>query len=188
MSTDTLGLDTEIKAPASTFIEIVLENMDEVIIKRVSVPGGSLTVTGSGALGVENPDVVELSRIYGVRISGGLKIKNGATLTAIGVNGGVAALGSTGSNIEVMDGATLYGTATGLNTSVLKRGKIWRVCIWRDYRIEWQNSRNRLTKVAQYIWRAWLQRHHRIRWRTHWFQQYRRLCEGDYYRKRRWFG
>lgn len=121
-STDTIGPETQIKAAASTSISIILMNANEVTAKRISVPGGSLTVTGGGMLTVNNQDVAELSRTPGVRVYGALTIDGGATLSGTGFTDGIYAANSS-YDILVTGNSTLIGEVTGTNASILNASK-----------------------------------------------------------------
>lgn len=124
ISEDTIGPETQIVASAGVSITIILENTDAIDAKLVSVPGGSLTVSGQGILRTDNQDVADpvASRVFGVRALRDLMVTGGSTLYGIGRDYGVASSSST-TGITVSEGSTLIGQETGVNTSIINASR-----------------------------------------------------------------
>lgn len=124
ISEDTIGPDTQITAAAGVSISIILENTAAVDAKLVSVPGGSLLVSGPGILRTNNQDITDpvASRVFGVRALRDLIVTNGATLSGTGRDYGVASSSAT-TGITVSEGSTLFGEETGVNTSILNASR-----------------------------------------------------------------
>lgn len=119
VSENTIGPDTQIIAAASVSISITLQSAAIVDAKLISVPGGSLTITGPGILRTDNQDVIDptASRVFGVRVLRDLTVRGGATLYGTGRDYGVASSSSV-TGITVTEGSTLFGAQTGVNTSI----------------------------------------------------------------------
>lgn len=124
ISEDTIGADTQIIAAAGLSISIILENTTAVVTKLVSVPGGSLTVTGQGILVTDNQDISDpvAGRVFGVRVLRNLTVTGGAALLGTGRDYGVASSSAT-TGITVSEGSTLFGEETGVNTSIINASR-----------------------------------------------------------------
>lgn len=121
ISTDNIGSETQISAPSGA-LTIQLKNTVPVEAKRLSVPSGTVTISGPGELIFNNADISEFSRTAGVRVNGGAVIENGATVRATGVTDGFYAVGLR-DTLTITGGSKLYGTQTGINTTILGAGK-----------------------------------------------------------------
>lgn len=122
VSSDTIGPDTQISSPTATAVTITLQNTETVNAKRISAARGTLTITGTGTIRLDNQDVAELSRRSGVRSSGNAVITGGAKVYAVGFNDGFYVTGLT-NNLVVSQNSYLYGECTGTNSSIIGAAK-----------------------------------------------------------------
>lgn len=127
VSSDTIGPDTLITAPSVSAVSIRLQNTQPVRAKMISIPNGSLEITGSGTIQTDNQDTPVLSRASGIRSYGSLTVSGGASVEAVGLNDGIYCAGLS-NTLTVTGGSSIYGKTTGMNTSILGASKYGVYC------------------------------------------------------------
>ncbi len=116
-STDTIGPQTQIYSQFNGPVLIQLQNASPVNAKLISIRSGGLTIIGPGEIILNNQDVLEISRIYGIRVYGNITINGGATVRSTGFTDGITSV-PRGSEVIVTGGSVLYGECTGINANI----------------------------------------------------------------------